>query len=302
MSGGHLPPQPRPCRRCWVVKPPTTEAFPPGRKARIGYVCWPCVEEEAWAMKDRYVSPEKRRTTRVNENGVKMRICSRCKIEKRLCKTNFYVNKRDERGRIVNYNYECAKCTVPNVTRLNREKRNGPERKKILARKAKRQRERKKQDPVLREKHRESQQRYWAKVKADPVLHAKHVENQRIAYRMRREREGKVPKTSFKKVIRSETAPSYIPAGPLVLLVDQILEHRKAVAGLIHDAGEATVAAVCGDLGVSQRTYRHWSEGEDGKVRIGTAESVLARAGVEWSDVYSFDDYAHIFLAERTEA
>jgi hypothetical protein len=61
------------------------------------------------------------------------------------------------------------------------------------------------------------------------------------------------------------------------------------------------VGIVCEDLGLPSRNYRRWRE-PGAQVQIGLAERVLLRAGVEWYEVYSYDDHAAHFLAQEVMA
>ena len=147
------------------------------------------------------------------------------------------------------------------------------------------------------DRRRKAHRDYMQRVKADPEKHARFLEARRIAYRLKAERAGR--SLDSIRAPKSKTASGtwrYLPSMPLVALINGILERREAVADLLCNAEGAGLEGVCADLGVSSRNYRRWRDGSQPTVQIATAELMLLNAGVEWSDCYSYDDYAHIFL------
>lgn len=135
-------------------------------------------------------------------------------------------------------------------------------------------------------------------LRADPEAWARYREDQRINYALRRERAGKPSGPRPRSVIsQGKSSRQRIAAAPLLGLIQGVLARREAVAGLLADSDGATVESVVADLGVTSRTYRRWKSDPGALVYIGVAERVLANAGVEWHEVYSYDDHADVFLA-----
>lgn len=237
-----------------------------------------------------------------------MRRCGKCSEVKTLTR-GFYVDARDERGRPVRWMYYCKRCQIEGANRRYYESRKDPQQvAKLRARNARLNREWRRRNPAAA---RAAVRRHHRKVQADPQKHAAHLESRRMARRLKREREGKpVRPLSAKQranLAMTKTASSYLPAGPLAALVDRIVDQRKAVSEVLGDrarasGGDGVIAEVCAEFGVDERTYRGWRTGEYRQVRIGMAEKVLLRAGVEWFEIYSYDDHAATFLAEPVRA
>lgn len=293
-----------PCIRCFEVKP--MAAFGIGRTGKqVNRVCFECKETEAYEMDARRVNVKARvrrkRATWVDDEGVTVRECCDCGDVKPL-EQGFLISHRREDGSAQRCAY-CRKCQSKRVTKRRRKREAAdPERAAaVRAVEAQKARERRARDP---EKAREAGRRRRAKVKADPQLVVRERENARIAHRLRREQAGLSTRQGPAKVSRRRTAPSYLPSAPLAALVERIIDERVAVAEVMGDraAFGGETGEVCEMLGVNPRTYTGWRSGEYASVRIGMAERVLMNAGVEWYEVYSYDDHAAQFLAVEVEA
>lgn len=297
--------KPRACIRCHRVKP--ADRFPPNGRTRssrprrsenagVTRVCWTCVEEDAYSTDERGFRNRNRRTYRGHRGT--MRICTTCEQSKPLAE-GYYVARRFEHR--IEYARECKRCASKRSAAMRAaRKRVDPEYRKRLARQ---QRERLR-DPEKRRKALAASKRWKATLKADPVRYAAYLETTRINYRLRQERRGAVVRPDgygrIKNVRKVKaTTLQRVPSAPLVELVERTIAHREAVAGLLQDAGTATVKGVCADLGIADRDYRRMSTGEQPTASIGLVERVLLNADVEWHSVYSYDDYAQIFLAEE---
>lgn len=287
------------CRACNVVK--AQAEFPEGRTPkRRAYMCWPCTEERAWAIHDRgYLSMAQRRATR-EVDGVLMRRCSRCRIEKPLL-ADFYKARRDA-PLLSLYSYECKSCSHRSAAETTAAKMATARGDATRARRAKRGRELR-ATPEGKAKHGAAQKRYAAKVKEDPRRHAEYLEMRRVAYRLRREREGRPVTRKYRNAARVEAVPNRVPVEPLLAFIDKTVERRSAVVAFVGEArkGDGVLKEVCRDFGINDRTYRRW-RAERGTVSVGIAERVLLNAEVEWHDVYSYDDHAAAFLAIEVEA
>lgn len=296
--------KPRACIRCHQVKVAVcfpakgrTRSSRPRRSENTGVtrICWTCVEEDAYATDQRGFRNRNRRTYRGHRGT--MRICTTCEQSKPLA-DGYYVARRFEHR--VEYARECKRCaTKRSAARRAARKKVDPEYRKRLARQ---QRERL-ADPEKHRKALEASKRWKEKIKADPIAYAAHLETARINHRLRRERKGAPVRPESYGRIKATKVPlttgRRLPSAPLVALVKRTIEHREAIAGLLQDAGSATVKDVCADLGIADRDYRRMCAGEQPTANIGLVERVLLNADVEWHTVYSYDDYARIFLAEE---
>lgn len=296
----------RACVRCHRVK--SADRFPasgltrssrPRRSENAGVtrVCWRCVEEDAHSTNERGFRNRNRRTYR-GHRGI-MRICTGCEKSKPLVE-GFYVSRRFEHR--IEYARECKRCATrrSGVKRTARRRTDAEYRKRL----ARQQRERL-TDPEKRRKARAASKRWKERLKADPVAYAAYLETTRINYRLRQERKGAPMRPeSYRRVkaTRVPTSRQRVPAAPLVALIKRIVEHRKAVSGLIQDASTATTGAVCADLGIAERDYRRMNSGEQPTTSIGLVERALLNADVEWHEIYSFDDHAAQFLATEMAA
>lgn len=274
--------RPRHCVRCLKLKEPG--CFPPhGRCQRLGItrVCWSCIEMAAWVLHDSDWKPRLKQDW--IEDGVPMRRCTTCREGKPHDSEHFVREHR-----------VCKACRYARNEKARKAQRarEGDRVKSMQAARARRRR----LDPKVKRKENEACKRWREKAKSTPQGHAKLLETERMGRRLRAEREGK-PVRRTPKAVMAETVGRFLPSAPLVALVDQIHERRLVVAGLLDDADGASVNEVCRDLDVSPRTVLRWRSGEAERVRIDVAERLLLAAGVEWHEVYPFDDYAEQFLA-----
>ncbi len=116
--------------------------------------------------------------------------------------------------------------------------------------------------------------RWWDRTMADPKRHAALLEGRRITYRVKREREGFVPKP-VKRGQRVNRPSPRLPGKPLAVLIDKLASEN-----------ELSLASQCAALGVSDRAVRHWSEGESSAVNFTTADKVLTAVGLLPWDVW----------------
>lgn len=219
-------------------------------------------------------------------DGVALLMCLACMKEKPLVPENFPLRSAHEPSGV------CRSCKNATKKRYAEEGRLTPSplEKRRAASRASRRRHRDKRNREARE--------YKNAVKADPERHARYLETRRIAYRLKAEREGRSV-VSTPKARMATSGPSYLPSEPLAGLIDRAIARRAEIASVLDDPTATGVNAVCEDFGVSSRNYRRWRSRSQPHVRVGTAEAVLLAADVEWSEIYSYDDYAHIFLGRE---
>ena len=229
------------------------------------------------------------------KGGVAMRVCQNCRKAKPHDVEHFSPLS-DSPGLA----RTCRKCRSKASLRA-RHRQMEREGDRLRARHAKQARERRKNNPEVKAREAAARKRWREKIKADPQRRAGLLETERMARRLAKEREGKGTGKAAKAMM-SNTAPSYLPSAPLVALIDRIVDQRAEAGRVLNDPSGVGPEAVCEDLCVSSRTYRRWHMGEQPKVRVGTAEAVLMAAGVDWHEVYSYDDHAHIFLADEVSA
>jgi hypothetical protein len=292
---------PRPCVRCHIVK--SAQGFPPAGQPRhdrrhlarknpgVARVCWHCIEVEAWMLHLTGWRP-RIRVDYIDEHGVEVRVCTFCRESKPHDAAHFAPLKTHGLART------CRPCRakVSDRARKRQMQREGA---RIRAEHAKQARDRRKNNPEVKAAEAAARKRWREKIKADPERRAALLETERMARRLAKERQGNgTGKPAKGKTIK--TAPRYLPSAPLLALVDRLLDQEKAVndvLGAPEPNGLGAVRAVCERLGIPPRRVTSWRTGENERVRVGLAERVLLNAEVEWHEVYSYDDYAHIFLA-----
>lgn len=269
----------RRCRRCRERKP--VERFPAyalPRNRQLGstrpaIVCWYCLETEAAALE---VKKAKRRATWTDPaTGVVVRRCAKC-LEVKPLYSDYYIRGLPCPNSVHPATGPCKAC---HDEKTNAYRERVPE--KVAA------------------WQRESTRRHHKAIMADPVRKAQYREDERIRRHIAAEAEGRKVRR-VRPRITQPTGPSYLPSEPLAALVTRRIDERVAVAHLIGErrVNRGETQQVCDDLGVTIRTYTGWRSGEYPQVRIGMAERVLLRAGVDWFSVYSYDDHAAQFLAE----
>ena len=286
------------CFRCLETKP--RAAFPVGRPkksrakkakwARISSVCMQCIEIEAWE-RDAARIANSRETTYRAESGRWRRKCATCRVEKDL--RSFHKSKCEPHGR----SYECKVCANKRTRDLV--KRKGVSEKQRAAQRecARKRRAR----PEVKAREREKAARRYAELKADPVAHAKFLEEQRIAYRIRRERQGK-PVTRNLKAKRVPEVKVPIPSKPLAEFLEGMMKERTTCANIIgengigYDSVDVSWTGLSREVNVPERTIRRWREQhpEGLHVRIGTLEQVLMSIGVDAVDIYNPHDYPEV--------
>lgn len=239
------------------------------------------------------------RSVRDDDGRYLARCCRRCdpdRVNEPQPIENFSVARRDDAGEPCQYSYECKPCVVERKAEWRKQVRERkPEHWKAI-RAAERERQKTWRD-ANPEKAAALIKRYRTRVKADPERRAAHLEARRIEHHLRQERRGVRKKATNPKAVRISAARQpYVPGPPLAALVARIIDQRAAIADVMDQRDpSAGSEAVCSDLGIPSRTYRDWKKGR--QARIGTAEAVLLAAGVEWHEVYSYDDHAADFLA-----
>jgi hypothetical protein len=225
-----------------------------------------------------------------SENGVAWRACARCKKGKPLDREHFQPMTNS-----VKLTRTCRQCRAEVSNAANRIRRKTPE---FRARAAERARRRRAGNPDVKRAEAEARRRWRAKVRADAKRHAELLETERMSRRLRAEREGK-PARKYPRGVTIETGPELLPVGPLVALIQSRIEHRQAVDRLLgFDSLPGVVREVCEELAVDERNFYGWKSGERQSVRVGLAERVLSRAGVDWTELWPYDDFAAHFLAE----
>ncbi len=261
-------------------------------------ICWTCQETAAW---DYYHRAILTRTTWINEDGVRVRICLDCEEVKPLA-SGFYVMQkagtRDSRGHRVctpRYSRKCRICHNADGDK-KRKAAEGARARRIKRQRAEATKRWRERHP---DRYKRSKRKAMEKMKADPVRHAKFLEDRRIAYRLKH---GEDVRSARPRVSQQES-PSFLPVGPIEQLVTARVEVRRTVDRLLgFDSLPGVIGEVCNELGVEERSYFAWRKGERDSLRIGQAERIIARAGVDWTDVYSFDDYAAHFLGVEVAA
>jgi hypothetical protein len=283
----------RRCRTCQIEKP--RDAFLPGPRGGWGRSCEPCLEAIAHALNDKRIL-----ATTWKAKGRWWRRCKQCGKDKRLA-SGFY-RQTGTTGRVIRGGI-CKVCHKANVRAAEEQRRKDPV--QLAAIQAKQRAWTKQHERSNPEGVKAQRKRYWKKLKQEPARFIAQRETARINYRLRRERAGlpvRPPRSLPQGAIRQGSGPRRLPAAPLVALIDRLVDQRAAVEVFGIDRYHSGVEAVCADLGVSSRTVRRWRLAEIVEVNVGVAERVLMNAGVEWYNVYSYDDHAAVFLAEEVPA
>lgn len=166
--------------------------------------------------------------------------------------------------------------------------------------------QRRDEDPAYAERSREATRRWRERKRQDPEWMEERRERARIDHRLKRESEG-VALEDVRQVasVSRRGVSDFVPAAPLLMLVERLIEHRKVVAEVLNDRGTGYVGEVCQDLGLDGRKLRAWRNGEFERASIGMAERIMLVAGVEASEVYSRDDYPEVlalFVGVEEEA
>ena len=274
---------PRGWLRCQKVKPVEAFAWGPGRgkglyRRRSG-VCEVCREAE------REEKARRRRQARKAPfelaDGRLVRRCSACREVKDL-HADFYVQNRRQPERVLSrWRYSCKRCDVARCTEINRRKLQTPEGK---AKRRLWQDRWRRRNP---ERYREMQRAHAARVKADPERHAKRLEADRLAYKLRRERQDGVDVTklvTFSKVAMPRDKIRMLPALPLARKIDLLVRKDELALG----TNGSTEGAVCAQLGIDPRQLFAWRKGEIELVQFDVADRVLTNAG--WLPFDVWDD------------
>lgn len=288
--------------RCLTTKP--ADAFdhgPSGRRRRS--VCRDCLTAEAETKRRRR---EERRATWETDDGY-VRRCYKCEQIKPVL-AGFYRIHAHING-LSAYSYECRSCQLERMARRYRALLKDPERAaQLRARKAEQQRQ-------WRERNRERasaiQRAYRKRMMADSDRHQRWLESQRIAYHLRRERDGhELPAADG-----HATSWVYLPIAPLYnrIVIPRLAMHLRAAIGAIArdrtprltslpdmtdraavrraieiaaGLGFPSVGPVAESLGVSERTINAWVRGERPKLRSSVVEEILLRVDMFWWEVY----------------
>jgi hypothetical protein len=249
--------------------------------------CLSCMETEAYGIDSR-----KRTWWR---NGKRVRRCSICKKPKPLNRRRFPIAKVAPNGRVTGYSYACRPCTVARKAVWTKRALAAEDAhaEKLRVQQRATQKAWREANP---EKKAAARRRWLEATKADPVRHAALLEARRIEHRLRAERAGRVLGEQ-RSVAKLPPSRCRVPSLPIVELMERIMDARRVVAEAINEPAP-TIEDLCDELGVTSRNFRRWRDGEQPLMEIGTAERVLLRADVDWSEVYSYDDFAGHFLAE----
>lgn len=282
---------PRPiiaCWRCHTDKPRSEYSIGKSGK-RISPVCMTCIEAEAI---ERDARKDRRRATKVDQRTRRViRRCAKCHEWKDL-KRGYYKSQKAKPGSKYPKPVVCKVCADANKRAW--EQAHSERHKATHREAAKRYRAR---HPGRRH---ERDKKRWAAIKADPIKHAQVLEDHRINRRIRKARRGQATATQRPRVSQP-TGPSYLPSRPLMKLITARIDHQLRLNKLSGTEAEGKgIKAVCQSLGTTDRTYRRWLAGEQTSVRVGTAESILLKAGVEWHELYP--DHAAQFLATEMAA
>lgn len=224
-------------------------------------------------------------------NRYPVRRCGHCRRWLERNEENFGIRERYETGGIKRWDNWCRRCRREAARRYYAE---APEQQQKMKRRAKHHREM--EDAVRRARRRErnaayqrrrraedpnrekeAQRRYQEKLKADPVRYARELENRRLAYHLRKERQGQMLKDGGPAAAGPE-----IPVGPLFDAVDRL-------ARRLHLEDE-DVARVCG---VSSRTLNDWRNGKRRVTRSETVDRVLGYLKLNWWDLYTKPTNGH---------
>lgn len=225
------------------------------------------------------------------------RRCSCCQCWKVQRIGNFSPRKRDvTTRRVLRWDAYCRQCraarqrdyyrrTPPEVT-TERNRRawqakkadaRALEEKRRQSRDA--QRRKRSRDP---EGEREVQRRYRERVRADPVRNAAFLETRRLAYHMRRDRNG-----LMRMVAEGVPGGPMLPSAPVAAFVDFLI----ARAGTDAKLGDDPTGAVCAQLGINARRLLAWRTGESPTARFDVVDKIFTRGQALWFDVY--DPVAH---------
>lgn len=213
------------------------------------------------------------------ETGRWTRVCRSCKETKDL-ENDFYPSKRDEDGNVVVWAYDCGSCSVERKAERSKRMRADPVLGPLLRAQewgyVKRWRERNKAR-YLRA-HAAAKRRMWANARR----RARTLENQRIAYRLKREREGK-PVTGLHSTaaMASDHLPK-LPAQPLGDLLYDVASQNGGIKGL------------CDELGLNERTAQRWHHGQASTVQFDQADKVLTALSLMWFEVWPEDRYPEV--------
>lgn len=280
---------PRACLRCHHVKEKTEFDLGPTGTRRKG-VCRECYQLEA---DEKRAAHEARRVT-FTQDGVLVRLCRSCSEVKPLDGEHFNGWRKDASTVAERWQYNCKPCQrrlirrygyVP-VSQLPPDE--AAERRARWRVKALRQIA--KNPQVAKER----QRRYARRVQADPVSREKRNELQRMYYRMRAEKAGRVITRRFAP--RPEKTPR-LPSFPVAVFVERLIAEQQALE-FRHQGTERDSARliVCERLGIDERTLYAWRSGERTRAKFDAVDRVLVNSGALWFDVFDRDRFPEEFL------
>jgi hypothetical protein len=294
---------PRYCLRCHELKPPEAFAWGDGRKTtrkgqrpafrRRRGVCQACIDQELREREEREQRAADRRST-WTVRGRRVRRCSKCGEVKDL-ENGFYVIRRNPR---IEYGYRCRTCTIKASVASKQRRLADPATRDTEREKRRRwQREWRPHNP---EAYHAAQRRWAERMKADPERYARHLEACRLAWRLKRERDGadlsNIRALRVRRMPRDRT-PGRLPVAPLVEVIDRAIRQ----AGLDRDYQVGSTEEFLRELGLEPRSVRRWRTGEFETVQFDIADIALTRLGLTWWDVWPADRYPQVALQLNDE-
>lgn len=301
--------RPRACLRCHETKPADAFDRGPSGRRHLG-VCRACLAAEADAKRLRR---ERRQATWKTADGY-VRRCYRCRQIKPI-PDGFYRIHAHING-LSAYAYECRACQIERVVRRDREIRRDPE--CAAARRASKARQQRQWRERNQQRSRDIQRAYRQRVMADPARRQQFLEAQRIAYRLRQERNGH----GLPVIEGAASSWVYLPLAPVYerIVLPRLAVHlRGAIGAIARDQtqrlhrlpdmtdraalqeaidiaaslGFPSVGPVADELGVSPRTINAWVRGARPTLRSSVVEEILLRVDMFWWDVVSPGDDAY---------
>lgn len=126
------------------------------------------------------------------------------------------------------------------------------------------------------------------KMRSNRAYRLQRNESQRMAYRLRAEREGR--EVAPVKEVPGRALRS-LPAAPLAAFIEAQAAKHGELNGHAHEM-------VCEQLGVTDRDFRAWRSGERPTVTFQLVDRVLQRTDALWFDVFDESDpVAHAMAA-----
>ena len=120
----------------------------------------------------------------------------------------------------------------------------------------------------------------------NPAYRRRRNESQRMAYRLRREREGLPLPAPVMKAPKIVSTP-VLSVGPIVDAITREIERRLSWPST--DPRSNVMQVVCRDYGVDERQYRAWRDGEILSAQFDTVDRILITADLHWWEVFDPD-------------